>query len=197
MHSATESAHVVGTAVKEGMPFKDWMPKNVIELMTECLGARGCDLSVSMVDETLLLKGGSGNGKLIVQRVTATGSEPEWLHQSARIWIGAVQLNNAMGNVYNRHRRSDAIHYQLHGTRTLVTQRGIIELEPGDFISVPRVYYYTSICAGKSRHVLVLTSVGLIQILCIIISRIFVHRNRGLEASKTFRNCELLYPSPC
>lgn len=52
----------------------------------------------------------------------------------------------------------DAIQYQISGTRTLVTQNGVLKLEPGDFVNVPRGCAYTSITAAASNHIILLTT---------------------------------------
>ncbi|KAH7391589.1 hypothetical protein BKA64DRAFT_109409 [Cadophora sp. MPI-SDFR-AT-0126] len=157
-HAAAETGKIVATAAKREVQFEGWSPATVPELLTACLGTRGCDLAVSLVDEELLLKTCSTMQDLSLQRATDPGNDTEWLYKSQHVWIGVRQLNNAAGKVYTRHRRADAIHYQLSGTRTLVTQRGTIELVPGDFISIPMGCAYTSICVGESSHILVVTS---------------------------------------
>ncbi|KAH8195934.1 hypothetical protein TruAng_009913 [Truncatella angustata] len=151
-------------------PFPGWEKATpaAIEMITECLGANGCDIAVSLVDEDLLLTQSPSSerkdGKLLVQRAAATaitGAEPqhpEWLYKSAKIWIGNVKLSRAIGKVYHRHRRADAIQCQMKGDRILVTQRGTVELKPGDFICIPKGCAYTSICKDISEHLVILTS---------------------------------------
>lgn len=150
-------------AERKEMPFENFTVNHKsTEMITECLGARGCDLSVSLVDEALLLGGPVGtDAQLVVQRPAATGPEVEWLYKSANVWVGNVQLNASRGEVYRCHRRADAIQYQISGTRTLVTQRGVLELNPGDFVNVPRGCAYTSISAASSSHIIVLSTEGL------------------------------------
>ncbi|KAH6651543.1 hypothetical protein BKA67DRAFT_692833 [Truncatella angustata] len=160
----------VQSEVKKDGPFPGWEKATpaAIEMMTECLGAKGCDVAVSMIDEDILLhhapSSAGNNNKLFVQRAAAaaiTGDEPqdpEWVYKSAKIWVGNVKLSKATGKVYNRHHRADAIHCQTKGTRMLVTQRGLVKLQPGDFISIPKGCAYTSLCKYYSEHLVILTS---------------------------------------
>lgn len=162
--NATDVGPVVGEAEIKELPFEGWKPNpSAIEMLTECLGARGCDISVSHVDEDLLLHGSlqectDPDTKLVIQRPVAKDSEAEWLYKSARVWIGNVHLKATKGETYRSHRRATAIHCQISGTRTLVSQRGMVELQPGDFVSIPRGSAYTSICKEDSSHILILAA---------------------------------------
>lgn len=162
--NATDVGPVVGEAEIKESPFEGWKPNHyAMEMVTECLGAKGCDISVSCVDEDLLLHGSllestDPDTKLVIQRPTAKHSEAEWLYKSSRVWIGNVHLRATKGETYRSHRRATAIHCQISGTRTLVSQRGTVELQPGDFVSIPRGVAYTSICKENSSHILILTS---------------------------------------
>jgi uncharacterized cupin superfamily protein len=150
-------------AERKEVPFENFTVNHrATEMVTECLGARGCDLSVSLVDEALLLGGRiDTDAQLVVQRPAAAGPEIEWLYKSANVWLGNVQLESSRGEVYRCHRRADAIQYQISGTRTLVTQRGVLKLEPGDFVNIPRGCAYTSITSASSSHIIVLTTEGI------------------------------------
>lgn len=162
--NATDVGPVVGEAVIKDLPFEGWKPNpSAIEMTTECLGAKGCDISVSYVDEDLLLQGSlqestDPDTKLVIQRPTAKDSEFEWLYESARVWIGNVHLKATKGETYRSHRRATAIHCQISGTRKLVSQRGTVELQPGDFVSIPRGVAYTSICKEDSSYILILAA---------------------------------------
>ncbi|KAJ4263439.1 hypothetical protein NW762_006258 [Fusarium torreyae] len=162
--NAVDMGPVVGKAEIKQSPFEGWKPNSsAIEMITECLGAKGCDISVSHVDEDLLLHGSlqestDSDTKLVIQRPTAKDSEAEWLYKSARVWIGNVHLNVTKGETYRSHRRATAVHCQISGTRTLVSQRGTVELQPGDFVSIPRGSGYTSICKEESSYILILAA---------------------------------------
>ena len=43
-------------------PFEGWKPQHVSELVTECLGAVGCDKAIQMVDESLIMQRGFETG---------------------------------------------------------------------------------------------------------------------------------------
>jgi uncharacterized cupin superfamily protein len=161
---AKECGKIVGSSEPKRVPFDGWKAATVTEMMTECLGARGCDISVSLTDEEMLLdptanESASGGDRILVQQATsAVHPESEWLFQTARVWIGTTRLKDDIGGIYHRHRKADAIHCQISGTRILITQRGTVELQPGDFISIPKGCAYTSVCSGESFHILILTS---------------------------------------
>lgn len=142
-------------------PFSGWEPKpgGVTEMMTECLGAIGCDVSVSLTDESMLLDAARTESEPIrVLRATEGGSSgTEWLYKSEFVWLGSTTLSMTQGKVYTRHRRADEIQCQISGHRTLVTQRGTIALEPGDFICIPLGTAFTDIVEDKSVHLSVLT----------------------------------------
>ncbi|KAJ5896574.1 uncharacterized protein N7473_005973 [Penicillium subrubescens] len=171
----TDVGHVtLRSEVKKEGPFPGWKKASpaTIEMMTECLGARGCDMAVSLADEEFLLDPSLAQSTsfakpeeaLLIQRAVTpavSGSQPqnpEWLYKSATVWIGNVSLDKTDGTVYHRHRRADAIQYQLEGSRTLVTQRGTIELHPGDYICIPKGCAYTNISKSQCQYVVILTS---------------------------------------
>jgi mannose-6-phosphate isomerase-like protein (cupin superfamily) len=142
-------------------PFEGWQPKpgGTTEMMTECLGAIGCDVGVSLTDEIILLDAAKTETEPI-QVIRASGrdtSDTEWLYKSELVWIGSTTLSGCQGKVYRRHRRADEIQCQISGHRTLVTQRGTIDLEPGDFIMVPLGTAFTDIVKETSVHISVLT----------------------------------------
>ncbi|KAJ9654510.1 hypothetical protein H2198_006453 [Neophaeococcomyces mojaviensis] len=141
-------------------PFETWTPQSVAEVMTECLGGPECDIAVSMADEELLLRHAQSvdrNKYIRVLKATGRDGELEWLYKSKHVWIGTTEVQTCSGDVYRRHRRADEIQCQIKGKRTLVTQRGIVELEPGDFVSIPNGVAFTDIVHGSSTHISVLT----------------------------------------
>ncbi|KAH8901201.1 hypothetical protein GQ53DRAFT_814675 [Thozetella sp. PMI_491] len=154
-----EVGQTASIATRKGIPFAGWKPATANEMVTECLGAVGCDLSIFLVDEELILHGKcKSDSKLVVQRPVAVGSEVEWLYQSDRVWLGHIRLNKASGDVYVSHRRATAVHYQISGSRTIVSQRGAMELLPGDFVSIPKGVAYTSVSHVESSHIVILSS---------------------------------------
>ncbi len=143
-------------------PYEGWESKVLPEVMTECLGAPHCDISASQVDETLLLSYAkdADDDKLIsvLQSSPSCKGETEWKYKSKHVWIGHTELNRSTGPPkYRRHRRADEIQCQITGRRTLITQRGIISLDPGDFINIPNGVAFTEHVADNSTHITVLT----------------------------------------
>jgi mannose-6-phosphate isomerase-like protein (cupin superfamily) len=140
-------------------PFPGWKANPAItEMMTECLGSPGCDRSVSLADETMLLETAKTDlDHINVLRASTGSTETQWLYKSDLVWLGSTTLASASGEVYRRHRSAEEIQCQVQGRRTLVTQRGTIELEAGDFVSIPLGTAFTDIVHEESTHISVLT----------------------------------------
>lgn len=161
---AEETGSISSQAEVIEVPFEGWTAKpHTIEMMTECLGALGCDVSVSLADERLLLGAGvegtaPKSQQLLAQRATVRDNMPEWLYKTRNVWIGSARHTRSDGMVYHTHRRAVAIHYQITGERTLVTQRGTVQMLPGDFIRIPIGCAYTSLHKEESEHIIVLTT---------------------------------------
>jgi uncharacterized cupin superfamily protein len=156
----TECVSAARTTEYKVPPFPGWEANSKsIEMMTECLGARGCDVCVSLSDEKMLLDAAKEDPDPIrVLRADPDRSgETEWLYKSALVWLGSTTFNRTQRQVYTRHRRADEIQCQVNGRRTLVTQRGTIDLEPGDFIGIPLGTAFTHVVKEKSTHISVLT----------------------------------------
>ena len=142
-------------------PFPGWEPGTAIELITEHLGAvgpeRGSDSATFLTNEKMLLETAKTEAEPITILRASGSSEVEWLYKSQHVWLGSTTLVNSHGKVYRRHRCADEIQCQVKGSRTLVTQRGFIKLEPGDFTSIPAGCAFTSIVHEESTHLTVLT----------------------------------------
>ncbi|EHY54477.1 hypothetical protein HRR83_004402 [Exophiala dermatitidis] len=104
---------------------------------------------------------------------------PLWLYKSADVWIGSTRTKpkaedhvkngngagagNEDGIVYRRHSRVEEIQCQITGSRTLITQRGIVQLHPGDFVNIPVGVAFTdhvdgdAASNGESHHISILT----------------------------------------
>ena len=145
-------------------PFPNWSPKQITEVITECLGTPGCDRAHSLVDENMILNAAS-NSKIAPINVinayeaSSASSETQWLYKSKLVWLGSTTLRETDGETYRRHRRADEIQCQIKGSRTLITQRGSVVLEPGDFVSIPLGTAFTSVPKGESTHLSVLTRI--------------------------------------
>lgn len=152
--STKTSKHVVP-------PFEGWEAKPANEIMTECLGAPGRDIAVSMTDEEMLLNTpirSKSDEAIQVLQAKEAGPETEWMYKSAHVWIGSTHVKDAEGKTYRRHCRAEEIQYQVSGRRTLVTQRGTVTLEPADFVSIPNGCAFTDVASGESTHITVLSA---------------------------------------
>ncbi|MGI5169092.1 hypothetical protein ACQEU3_32560 [Spirillospora sp. CA-253888] len=134
------------------VPFPGWEPAVQNEMITEMLGGKNQGIHIAPIDETLLLETAEHNeGRLRLVRPTGTG----WLYEAPRVLIGVTSEASGDGRVYTCHRDADEIQYQVSGTRTLVTQRGALEVVPGDFVRIPMGVAFTSVHAGPSEHIMI------------------------------------------
>ncbi|KIN05343.1 hypothetical protein OIDMADRAFT_25904 [Oidiodendron maius Zn] len=141
-------------------PFEGWQSNTVAELMTNCLGGPHCDIAAFQVDETLLLEHAKTVGTeqlLRVLRAEGKQGGTEWMYKAKDVWIGSTNVRSGDPIVYRRHRQAEEIQCQISGKRTLITQRGIIELEPGDFINIPNGVAFTDTTTSESTHITILT----------------------------------------
>lgn len=141
-------------------PFEGWSPRTLPEVTTECLGGQDCDASLNMVDETLLLQHvdqAPDCDRIQVIKPSGKPGEQEWLWKSKHVWIGFQKSQPGEPDVHRRHRRADEIQCQIKGKRTLISQYGIIELQPGDFVNIPAGVVFTDFVHEESEHISVLT----------------------------------------
>ena len=61
----------------------------------------------------------------------------EWMYESDNTWYGMTNLGKDDGFVYTRHRKAHEVQIKVKGKRALVTQRGTIQMEPGDCVELP------------------------------------------------------------
>jgi homogentisate 1,2-dioxygenase len=137
--------------------FREWQPAQ----MTEMIGDG--DVRVyQMSDERLLLEQAHADRRrLDVVRVAEGLSGTTWVWKSPSVWIGLTEHTDSPGAEYQRHRVAEEVQYQTMGTRSLVSQHGWVELEPGDFVKLPRGCAFTSVCQGQSRYVSLLSALPL------------------------------------
>ncbi len=140
-------------------PFPGWEQRPMLEISTLCLGGPHCDVAYSVIDESLLLQAATRfEEKMAVLEAPATTGHVEWIYKAPRIWIGHTNLEPSGTRSYTRHLCADEIQYQVSGRRTLITQRGIVELEAGEFVCIPLGCAFASISQEPSQHVSLLTS---------------------------------------
>ncbi|GAA2130595.1 cupin domain-containing protein [Actinomadura napierensis] len=143
--------------------FPGWEPGAVNEAVTQCLGTPGHDITVFPIDELRLLEQVyAEDGRLQVLRGTDDGVN--WLYRSPCFRLATVRLPAVGGHVYRRTLDADEIQYQISGHRTLVSQRGIVDLGPGDFVRIPLGVAHTSISTADTEYIAVYSDRELPQI---------------------------------
>ncbi|MER5883399.1 hypothetical protein ABT160_06185 [Streptomyces sp. NPDC001941] len=154
----------VRTSGTPSPPFPGWRPGPVNEAVTTGMGAPGCDVAVFPVDEQLLLdRVHQGPERLDV--LTAAGPEGlVWHYRGDGFRLGSAALPDADGRTYRRTLDADEVQYQISGHRTLVSQRGVVELVPGDLVRVPVGVAHTSFADGPSSHLVLLSARELRQV---------------------------------
>ncbi|MET7542991.1 hypothetical protein [Streptomyces sp. NPDC005507] len=145
-------------------PFEGWTPGPVNEAVTQCMGTPGHDITVAPADERTLLEQVHAEKSRL--HVIAALRDPgmTWLYRSRAFRMGAVHLLPDSPRTYRRTLDADEIQYQISGRRTLITQRGIVELGPGDFVRIPLGIAYASVCADESEHIALFSDRELPQI---------------------------------
>jgi mannose-6-phosphate isomerase-like protein (cupin superfamily) len=145
-------------------PFPGWQPGMVNEAVTECMGTLGHDIAVFPADEQLLL----GYVDTTAERLHVLRGDDEpgvgRLYRSRSFRLGTVLLPAGAGGTYRRNLDADEVQYQISGRRTLVSQHGLVELGPGDFVRIPLGVAYTSMTAEESRYLTLLSDRALPQV---------------------------------
>jgi uncharacterized cupin superfamily protein len=139
-------------------PFPGWRAQTLDELVTAGVGGPGTDIVMTPVDERLLLDHALGTpDRIQVLRPEAEGADTRWLYRSSLAMLGMCAAPSSTGLAYRRHLDAVEIQYQVEGQRTLVTQRGMLDLVPGDFVSIPAGVAFTSLHTQPSRHLVLAT----------------------------------------
>lgn len=141
------------------IPFEGWQSKPMVELTTNNLGGPNGAVSYSMADEDLLLGAAAHFPDLleVIEPAGASG-EVEWLYHAPKVWIGHTALARTTARRYQRRLGADELQYQAEGRRTIVSQRGVVTLNPGDFTCIPRGTSYANVTDGHSKHLSILTA---------------------------------------
>ncbi|MCX4904654.1 hypothetical protein [Streptomyces sp. NBC_00878] len=144
-------------AVRQSEPvfpaFPGWEPSPVNEAVTQCLGTPGHDITVAPVDERRLLEQVHAEKARLQVLTGADRPGVSWLYRSAGFRLGSVLLTPDSPRAYWRTLDADEVQYQIRGRRTLVSQRGIVDLRPGDFVRIPLGLAHASVCTEESRHI--------------------------------------------
>ena len=137
-------------------PFEGWEGGSSIEFITDSLSALGSDVSTFYTDEKALLD----NAKTSTERIQimrSSGVEGlEWLYKSENIWMGFTLFSSSDGKTYTRHRHAYEVQIQVKGKRLLITQRGTLQIEPGDAVSIPLGTAFTSVASEENKYITIL-----------------------------------------
>lgn len=138
--------------------FPGWQGKPMVEALTNCLGGPHCSIAYSMADEELILNAAARfPDPLEILEPKGAAGEMEWVYRAPKVWIGHTRLERTTERRYRRRLCADEIQYQAEGTRTVVSQRGVVTLNPGDFTCIPRGCAYAHVTDGPSKHLSFLT----------------------------------------
>jgi quercetin dioxygenase-like cupin family protein len=145
-------------------PFPGWQPAPTNEAVSWHMGTPGRDIVVFPIDEQQLLEHvNSDNRRLHVLR-----GDPDqpvtWLYGTDRVRLGMVTTAPGGERRYRRTVDADEIQYQAHGHRTLITQHGLIDLEPGDFVRIPLGISHASVATEAGGYLSLLSRSKLPQI---------------------------------
>jgi uncharacterized cupin superfamily protein len=145
-------------------PFPGWQAATINELVTQGLAGPGQDQVMSPTDEQLLLETACSHAdRLEVLRPGPSHEGTTWVYRTAEFMLGRVCASASKGTRYFRHVNACEMQYQLAGSRMLLTQRGSVELMPGDVVCIPRGVAFTSVHDQASSH-LVLASTRELQL---------------------------------
>ncbi|WP_457220741.1 hypothetical protein [Nocardia gipuzkoensis] len=160
----TETGSAVRTSTAALPPFPGWQPGPLNEAVTQCMGSVGHDITVFPIDEHALLDRVNDEHDRMSVFAVGPGSNP--LFATDQFKLGTETFTSEQGNVrrYKRTLDADEIQYQISGVRTLVTQRGIIELGPGDFVRIPLGIAHTSVGHEDGAYLSVLSHRELPQV---------------------------------
>ncbi|WP_329410400.1 hypothetical protein OG563_47335 [Nocardia vinacea] len=162
-----EIGSAVRTSEPVSPPFADWVPGPVNEAVTQCMGALGHDIAVFPADERSLLdRVHRERDRMAVLGVPNTPGAT-WLYRAEQFRMGTTVFTAEQGATTRRYRRTldaDEIQYQISGSRTLLTQRGIVGLAPGDFVRVPLGIAHATVGHQAGSYISLLSSRELPQV---------------------------------
>ena len=159
-----EKTTAAGASQPVSPPFPGWEPGTVNEAVTQCMGALGHDITVFPVDERQLLDRVHLEEDRL--RVLRGGEEvgTVLLYEAPQFRLATVTTAPGGERRYRRTLDGDEIQYQVRGRRTLLTQRGIVDLEPGDLVRIPLGVAHASVGAEAGQYISLLSHRELPQI---------------------------------
>lgn len=144
-------------------PFPGWEPASANELVSN-LRLTPQDVSVFPIDEQELLE----HVLTDPQRMPVLRPEAQpgvtWLFATDQVQLGHVRTEANRERRYRRTLDADEVQYQISGRRTLLTQRGIVELEPGDFVRIPLGVSHSSVADQPTEYISIRTRNAVSQI---------------------------------
>ncbi len=144
-------------------PFPGWEPAPVNELVSS-LRLTPQDVSVFPIDERELLE----HVLTDPQRMPVLRPEVRpgvtWLFATDHVQLGHVRTETNRERRYRRTLDADEVQYQISGRRTLLTQRGIVELEPGDFVLIPLGVSHAGVGDQSTEYISIRTRSAVSQI---------------------------------
>jgi len=159
-----EERHAAGESEPVMPPFAGWEPGPLNEAVTQCLGTPGHDITVFPIDEQRLLETVHGE-KQRLQVLRGSGQAgTSWLYRGEYMRLGIAFLPASDGRAYQRLLDADEVQYQVRGRRTVVSQRGVVELGPGDFLRIPLGIAHSSVAGDGTEYIRVLCDRELPQI---------------------------------
>jgi uncharacterized cupin superfamily protein len=137
-------------------PYPGWQAGPVNEAITECMGTVGHDIAVFGADEQLLLERVHEEKDRMQVLRAAEVPGISWVYATASARLGVVHIAGAAaGERYRRTLDADEIQYQIRGERTVLTQRGLAQLRPGDFLRIPLGIAHADLCEGPVEYLVV------------------------------------------
>ncbi|WP_063005828.1 hypothetical protein [Nocardia salmonicida] len=161
-----ETAAAVRTSEPVMPPFPGWEPGAINEAVTQCMGSLGHDITVFPTDEQALLDQAKQENDRMPVLTVADVPGTSWLYEADQFRMGTTTFAPESG-VSRRYRRmldADEIQYQISGVRTLLTQRGIVELGPGDFVRIPLGIAHTTVGHEAGSYISLLSHRELPQV---------------------------------
>lgn len=149
----------VGHGEHRAPPFAGWEAKPAIDAMTNAMGGPGGAISYSMADEQLIIDAARDCTDLLeILEPSGPAGEVEWVYRAPKVWIGHTRLKPMAERRYQRSICAEEIQFQAEGVRTILSQRGVVTLSPGDFVTIPRGCSYTNVVEGPSTHLSLLVT---------------------------------------
>ncbi|MEE6169679.1 MULTISPECIES: hypothetical protein [unclassified Mycolicibacterium] len=160
----TETAVSIRNSEEVSPPYPGWELAPANEAVTQCMAAIGHDITVFPADEQRLLNHVRSTSERIgvFRGDSAVGTN--WLYLAEHFRLGVTVSEGNRVRHYRRTVDADEIQYQARGFRTLFTQRGIVNLGPGDFVRIPLGIAHASASAGPSEHIVLQSHLELPQI---------------------------------